>query len=70
MTEDQVVASCERIAEYDQSTLSCIDYLLATSDYVDFVDLMCDYKQSKSWSAAGTDDFLSNLLEQKFTPPQ
>ena len=35
--------SLRRIQEVDPGTMSCIDYLMAAADYVDFCGLMLDF---------------------------
>jgi hypothetical protein len=70
LNERQVQESCMRISEYDPDTLSCIDYLLASTDYTEFVDMMVNYKESKEWTTSGADDFMASILGQKFEVPK
>ena len=41
---EKVMASIQRMQEHDQGILSAIDYLLASTDYQEFVNMMLDFK--------------------------
>ena len=44
LTSEIIMASLMRINDIDSGILSCLDYLMAASDYVDFVNLMLDFR--------------------------
>ena len=44
ITSDIIMASLIRINDIDPGILSCLDYLMAAADYVDFVNLMLDFR--------------------------
>ena len=44
ITSEIIMASLVRINDIDPGILSCIDYLMAAADYLDFVNLMLDFK--------------------------
>lgn len=41
---EQIQHSLQRMQQVDPDVLSCIDYLMASSDYLEFVGLMLDFK--------------------------
>ena len=41
---EKIMASLIRINDIDPGILSCLDYLMAAADYVDFVNLMLDFR--------------------------
>ena len=45
ISQDSLTESLQRVQQYDQGLLSCIDYLMAASDYLDFTNLMLDFKE-------------------------
>lgn len=40
MTVEQIFDSLQRVQQVDPDLLSCVDYLIASSDYLDFIGLM------------------------------
>lgn len=45
ISPEELASFCEYIAEEDPQALVCVDYLLASVDYLAFVQLMLDHKQ-------------------------
>lgn len=45
VTNDMILESLERVKEAEPGMLSCIDYLMACSEYTDFLNLMLDFKE-------------------------
>lgn len=35
--------------QVDPDVLSCLDYLMAASDYQEFIGLMLDFKEATQW---------------------
>ena len=49
LEEEAVFASCSRVQEMDAQCLSCIDYLVASSEYTEFIQMMLQYKHARNW---------------------
>lgn len=49
-----------RLKEADPGLLSCIDYLMASADYQEFISLMLDFREGFEWE--GVDEEVVNLL--------
>ncbi len=43
-TDEQVFECCMRVKESDPQCLSCLDYILATTEYAEFYGLMLEHK--------------------------
>jgi hypothetical protein len=41
---ERLLDSCLRIKEINENSLYCLDYILASTEYFDFFNLMMDYK--------------------------
>ena len=41
---DRLIEACQRISEVDEHYITCIDYILASSEYEEFYGMMIDYK--------------------------
>ena len=44
-----IQASLKRMQQVDPDVLSCLDYLMAASDYQEFIGLMLDFKEATQW---------------------
>jgi len=53
--------SLQRVQQYDQGLLSCIDYLMAASDYLDFTNLMLDFKEVAEVELENQEEFMELL---------
>ena len=53
---------------FDDGMLSCLDYLLAATDYQDFVNLMLEFRETSEWEGDAAD--LQGLLAPSQTEPQ
>lgn len=49
-----------RINKADPGLLSCIDYLMAGTDYEQFISLMLDFREMEEWE--GVDEEVMDLL--------
>merc|ERR1712232_930500 len=47
---DDVVSAC-KWASSNNNPVTCVDFLLATTEYVKFLELMCDFKQMQQWES-------------------
>ena len=56
ITGEIIMASLIRINGIDPGILSCIDYLMAASDYVDFVNLMLDFRDGFEYEVGFGDE--------------
>ena len=71
ITETELHDWWQRISEYNTDALACLDYLVATSEYSEFVEMMVEYKEANDWEVKDQeDDFLSSILNMKMEPPQ
>ena len=71
VTEEDLYSWWNRINQYSTDALSWIDYLLATSEYTEFCNMMVEYKDANSWNVTDQqDDFLSSILNMKMEPPK
>ncbi len=43
-SEEEVYLACSRIKDYDEQMLICLDYLLASTEYEEFYNLIMDFK--------------------------
>lgn len=45
----QVEESLNRVSQVDPEVLMCLDYLVAATDYEDFVSLMLEFQEINAW---------------------
>ena len=67
VSEEDLYAWWNRVSEHEIGALSCIDYLVATSEYSEFWDMMVQHHSPQSEE---NDDFLNGILNMKFEPPK
>ena len=71
MTEDELYEWWNRVNQFNTDALSCIDYLIATSDYSEFWEMMVEYREANEWNPEDQqDDFLNSILNMKMEPPK
>lgn len=40
----------------DSASLMCLDWILASTEYIEFVYMMLDFKQANNWMEGGYED--------------
>ena len=71
ISEESLYEWWNRINEFNTNALSWIDYLVATSDYSEFSDMMVEYREANEWTPNNQqDDFLNSILNMKMEPPK
>eukprot|EP00742_Colponemidia_sp_Colp-10_P002907 GILJ01003104.1.p1 GENE.GILJ01003104.1~~GILJ01003104.1.p1 ORF type:complete len:166 (-),score=24.01 GILJ01003104.1:324-773(-) len=61
VTQDEVFALCSKLTEADPGSVTCVDYLLAVTEYEQFHQLMLDFKNLRNWEF-DADDAQSDAL--------
>ena len=56
ISTENIMQSLVRINEADPGILSCIDYLMAAADYLDFVNLMLDFRDNFEYEVGFGDE--------------
>jgi len=59
LTQEQVFHACKRVKEGgDMAWLSCVDYLLAATEYERFLQIASDFQSMQQWEPAEGEAFL------------
>ena len=46
LDQDELYKSCERVQQMDSESLMCLDWILASTEYLEFVTMMLEFKVS------------------------
>eukprot|EP00347_Sterkiella_histriomuscorum_P017421 403349437 len=47
---DDMYKSCQRVQQMDSQSLMCLDWILASLDYIEFVTMMLQFRDAKEWN--------------------
>merc|ERR1711865_844687 len=57
LSQEEVFEACRRVKESNDSAwITCVDYLLAATDYAHFVQLVADFQGLEMWEAEGASE--------------
>ena len=64
---EEIFYACERIKQYDEQLLTCLDYILACTEYEEFLILANEFKNINSYTLDNTkEDYLDKIINTKF----
>jgi len=46
LTQEALFKSCQRVQQMDSQSLMCLDWILASTEYIEFVNMMLEFKVS------------------------
>ena len=55
LSNEQIMESLKRIQGHDEGALMCLDYLLAATDYEDFIVIMLDFQDIYAYQPDGSE---------------
>jgi len=63
LTTEEVYEACRRVKEgSDSAWITCVDYLLAATEYTSFIGLVADFQGLEQWETAdGNGEPLENF---------
>jgi len=44
LTQEALFKSCQRVQQMDSQSLMCLDWILASTEYIEFVTMMLEFK--------------------------
>jgi len=47
LSQEALYESCQRVQQMDSQSLMCLDWILASTEYIEFVQMMLEFKVSK-----------------------
>ena len=50
MKQEELFKSCQRVQHMDQQSLMCLDWILASTEYIEFVYMMLEFKDVQDWN--------------------
>lgn len=50
MNQETLFKSCQRVQQMDSQSLMCLDWILASTEYIEFVYMMLDFKNIQDWN--------------------
>ena len=48
--QEDLFKSCQRVQHMDQQSLMCLDWILASTEYIEFVYMMLEFKGAQDWN--------------------
>jgi len=50
MNQETLFKSCQRVQQMDSQSLMCLDWILASTEYIEFVYMMLEFKNIQDWN--------------------
>jgi hypothetical protein len=65
LTTDQLFKSCQRVQQMDMQSLMCLDWILASTEYVEFVNMMMEFKGIQDWDGEDFDYSRTQIQDEE-----
>lgn len=65
LAQDDLYKSCQRVQQMDQQSLMCLDWILASTEYIEFVTMMLEFKGMQNWDGEDFDYSRMQLPEEE-----